>query len=99
MDKKKNPFTEGGNKEPINRRQKVLHEVNIFEAIFGVIQHYWDIYKSRWIKQKEEELDPTEKLPWSLCKSCHKLIHMLIHNNQSVVDSLLELKPIHIMFE
>ena len=68
VDKKKNPTSEGGNKEPIKRRQKVLLEVNIFEALFGVIQHYWDIYKSRWIKQKEEELDPTEKLPWSLCK-------------------------------
>ena len=67
-EKKKSKFSDVANREPIHRRQKVLHELNIFEALFGVIQHYWDIYSSRWVKQKEEDLDANERLPWSLCK-------------------------------
>ena len=66
--KKKEKFTEALNKEPIRRRQKLMRDLNIFEVIFGIIKHYWDIYCSRWIKVPSTDLDKVEKVPWSLCK-------------------------------
>lgn len=76
-----------------------MRDLNIFEVIFGVIKHYWDIYSTRWNKLTLTDLDKVEKIPWSLCKYCHTFIRKLISGNQNVIDSLLDLGTIDIMLE
>jgi hypothetical protein len=44
--KDKNVVTE---KLPIKRRQKLLKDLGVFEILFGIIQHYWLIYKMHWV--------------------------------------------------
>ena len=76
-----------------------MRDLNIFEAIFGVVKHYWDIYSSRWGKTTIVGIDEVEILPWSLCKYCHTFIRKLIAGNQNVIDSLLDLGTIDLMLE
>lgn len=76
-----------------------MRDLNIFEVVFGVIQHFWEIHYPRWVKEPSDVLDKIEKAQWSLCKYCHTFIRKLISGNQNVIDSLLDLGAVDVMLE
>lgn len=102
---KKDAGPSADSKQPIKRRQKVLRDLQLFEILFGIIQHYWLLHKMEWQKEnvkssieKDKEQDKL-KAPWTLCKSCHSLVRKMIHGNKSTVASLLHLGTVDLMLD
>jgi hypothetical protein len=78
----------------------MLREFGMFEILFGIITHYWNIHREGWLTFSPEAVEASGvKHAWALCKSCHGLIRKLIHQNQKSIGFVLDLGTVDLMLD